>query len=223
MANPCRELSSYMDCPNEEHWKCIERAVGYIKFCKGKGVKTKTPRDLTIISYCDSNYATNPDDRKSVSGMIHTIGGMLLNWCSRKQKIVTLSSTKAEYVALSKCAQETKFEWMLLNELTGATKPAIIYEDNTGAIFLVKNQQVGPRTKHINVRHHHIRQQVADGMLDVRFIKSEQNISDIMTKNCPEKTFQHHCQNLLDGNIESWREDDSGCHDQPKDGRTEQK
>ena len=134
VANPCRELSSYMDCPSKEHWKCIKRAVGYIKLCKGKGVKTKTPKDLTIISYCDSNYATKPDDRKSISGMIHTIGGMLLNWCSRKQKIVTLSSTKAEYVALSE-SQETQFEWMLLNKLTGATKPAIIYEDNTGAIF----------------------------------------------------------------------------------------
>ena len=63
---------------------------------------------------------------------------MLRNWCSREQKIVTLSSTEAEYAALSECAQETKFEWMLLNELTGAIKPAIIYQDKTGAIFLVK-------------------------------------------------------------------------------------
>ena len=109
-----------------------------------------------------------------------------------------------------------------MNSLEQPLKPAIIYEDNTGAIFfLVKNQQVGPRTKHIDMRHHHIRQQVADGMLDVRFIKSEQNISDTMTKNCPEKIFQRHCQNLLNGEIESWREDDSRYHKKPNDdGRT---
>ena len=138
---------------------------------------------------------------------MNTLGGSLLNWSSKKQRIVTLSSTEAEYIALSECAQEMKFEWMLLNELLDQATPATIHEDNTGAIFLAKNQQVGPRTKHIDVRHHHIRQQLADRTLNLRFIKSEDNISDIMTKNCPEQTFKRHCEDLLNGTIDSWRED----------------
>ena len=86
----------------------------------------------------DSNFATNPDTRKSVTGMLCTFGGMTTFWMSKGQNIVTLSSTEAEYVALATCAQETRFQQMLLDELTThQVKPAIIFEDNTGAIYLV--------------------------------------------------------------------------------------
>ena len=74
-----------------------------------------------------------------------------MNWSSKKQQTVTLSSTEAEHVALAECAQESKFENMLMEEILGRDKPAKIYKDNTGTIFLVKNQQVGARTKHIDV------------------------------------------------------------------------
>ena len=207
MSNACRELSTYMDSPGPDHWKSVKRAVGYIKGRIGKGLRFRPPKNLNLMSYCDSSYATNPDDRKSVTGTVNTLGGTLLNWSSKKQRIVTLSSTEAEYVALSECAQETKFEWMLLNELLGLTTPATINEDNTGAIFLAKNQQVGPRTKHIDVRHHHLRHQLQEETLTLHFVKSEDNVSDIMTKNCPEKTFLRHSNRLLDGTVESWRED----------------
>ena len=141
--------------------------------------------------------------------MINTLGGMILNWFSKKQKSVTLSSTEAEYVVLSECSQETKFKWMLLNELLGSTHPATIYEDNTGAIFLVKNQQVGARTKHIDVRHNYLRAQLEEKTLQVKFVNSDNNLSDIMTNNCTEKVFTRHAENILNGTIESWREDDS--------------
>ena len=132
---------------------------------------------------------------------------------------MTLSSTEAEYVALSECSQETKFEWMLLNELLGSTQPATIYEDNTGAIFLVKNHQVGARTKHIDVRHHYLRAQLEEKTLEVKFVNSENNVSDIMTKNCAKKVFTRHANNILNGTIESWREDDDGS--QPDEERTD--
>ena len=219
MGNACRELSSHFDCPGPEHWKSVERAVGYVKGRQGKPLIFSAPEKLEPISYCDSNYATNPEDRKSISGMINTLGGMILNWFSKKQKSVTLSSTEAEYVALSECSQETKFEWMLLNELLGSTQPATIYEDNTGAIFLVKNHQVGARTKHIDVRHHYLRAQLEEKTLEVKFVNSENNVSDIMTKNCAEKVFTRHANNILNGTIESWREDDDGS--QPDEERTD--
>ena len=67
--------------------------------------------------------------------------------------------------------------------------------------------RVGPRTKHIDVRHHHLRHQLQEETLTLHFVKSEDNVSDIMTKNCPEKTFLRHSNRLLDGTVESWRED----------------
>ena len=74
MANACRELSSHLDCPGSEHWKSVERAVGYVKGRKGKPLFFSAPEKLEAISYYDSNYATNPEDQKSSSGMINTLG-----------------------------------------------------------------------------------------------------------------------------------------------------
>ena len=207
LANACRELSSHMANPGPEHWKAIERIAGYLKGRKVKSLTFRAPSRLIPISYCDSNYATDAEDRKSISGMIHTIGGTIVNWSCKKQATVTLSSTEAEYIALSECSKEVKFEWMLLKELTGVEQPAIIHEDNTGAIFLVNNQQVGPRTKHIDVRHHFIRGLIKQGTLKVRFIRSEYNPSDIMTKNAPAVIFGKHSEAILTGTIERWRED----------------
>jgi hypothetical protein len=85
------------------------------------------------------------------------IGGMTTNWTSNKQQTVSLSSSEAEYQALSECVQESVFTQNLVKELTGGKKPTIIYEDNLGTIFLVKNQHVSSRTKHIDIRHHFMR------------------------------------------------------------------
>ena len=81
---------------------------------------------------------------------------MIANWMSKSQATTTLSSTEAKYVSFAMCAQETLFQQMLLDEIATCNKPGIIFEDNTGAIYLVKNKQVGPRTNHVSARHHFI-------------------------------------------------------------------
>jgi hypothetical protein len=97
------------------------------------------------------------------------LGGMTTNWTSKKQQTVSLSSSEAEYQALSECVQESVFTQNLVQELTGVKKPAIIYVHNLGTIFLVKNQQVSSRTKHIDIRHHVMRDLQEKKDLDVRF------------------------------------------------------
>ena len=114
---------------------------------------------------------------------------------------MTLSSTEAEYVAISTACQEVKFQQMLLDELIHCVKPGTIYEDNTGCIFLVQNQQVGARTKHIDTRHHFIREEIKSKNIEVKFIKSEDNIADCMTKNLSEGTFTKFKVKLLNGRV----------------------
>ena len=115
-------------------------------------------------------------------------------------------------------AQDVVFQTMLLEEITGVRKPAILLEDNTGAIFLVKNQQVGARTKHIDVRHHFIRELHEDGSLIVKYTESEDNEADIMTKNVVVLLLKKHTENVRNGTMfcyekwdeiiaEDWRED----------------
>jgi hypothetical protein len=92
----------------------------------------------------------------------------------------------------------------LVEELTGQKKPAIIYEDNLGTIFLVKNQQVSSRTKHIDIRHHFMRDLQDKKELDVRFKRSENNSADIMTKNT---TRVIHDKQGRKGTLPFWKED----------------
>jgi hypothetical protein len=207
ICNAVRELSSHMTNPGTEHWKALERCVGYVCAENHEGLTLRRPRELRSISDCDSNYAKDENDRKSISGRINTIGGMITNWSSKKQNTVSLSSTEAEYQALSDCAQEAIFTQNLVKEITGQQPPAIIYEDNLGAIYLSKNQQVSSRTKHIDIRHHWIRNLRTEKRLEIRFKRSENNSADIMTKNTTKEIFEKHSTDIRNGTLTCWKED----------------
>ena len=102
----------------------------------------RMPKDLKVVLYCDASYSMDKDQRRSVSSMIDTLGGMTVNWSSCTQKVATLSSTESEYTALGECGQKLKFICMFLQEVGVGIMPGIIFEDNEGAIFLAKNTQV---------------------------------------------------------------------------------
>jgi len=132
---------------------------------------------------------------------------MITNWTSKKQGTVSLSSTEAEYQALSDCTQEAVFTQNLLEELTNDRETAIIYEDNLGAIYLLKNQQISPRTKHIDIRHHYMRDLKAEDRIDIRFVRSEDNYADIATKNTEKATHDKHANSIRNGTLKCWMED----------------
>jgi hypothetical protein len=139
LSNAARELVSHLYNPGEEHWMELGRRVGYLRQKKNLNMIYRKPRELKSISLCDSNYAKDPNDRKSVSGRINAVGGTISN-CTSKKQAVALNSTEAEYYALSECAQEAIFTQNLFMELTKMRQTAIIYEENLGAIFLTKNK-----------------------------------------------------------------------------------
>lgn len=201
-ANAARELARHFSCPGPLQWEELARFVGYLKGIEPEiCLIYRKPIELRALSYVDSNYATDKEDRRSVSGGIHTVGGTIINWMSKTQASVTLSSTEAEYASLASGATQVKFVQQLLQEIADCTTPGIILEDNTGAIFLVKNQQVGSRTKHIDVRHHYIREMRERGQVEVMFVRSEKNSSDILTKNVPEKLLVAHAKDIRNGNL----------------------
>jgi hypothetical protein len=123
---------------------------------------------------------------------------MITSWTSKKQQTVSLSRSEAEYQALSECTQETVFTRNLVEELTGQKKPAITYEDNLGTIFLVKNQKVSSRNKHIDIRHHFMRDLQDRKVLDMRFKRSENNSADIHEK---------HIKQIRNDSLPFWKED----------------
>ena len=206
-ANAVRDLARHMRNPGAEHWKAMERIVGYLKGKKLHGLIMRSPSSMQVVNYCDASYATDTVLRRSVSGMISSVGGMIVNWASRTQKICTLSSAESEYIALGECGQDLKFVCMFLHELGIGQMPGTIFEDNEGAIFLAKNQQVGMKTKHIDVKYHFIRDLVADNYLDIRYVRSEDNYADLMTKNVSNEIYNRlFLRGVQLGNIVTKRE-----------------
>jgi hypothetical protein len=144
-ASAARELSQFMARPTQKHWNTMERLVAYIKEKKSHHLVYRKPRELRVIGAADANYyATNADDRKSVFGSIHTVGGMQTSWSSRTQ---------------------------------------------------------------MDVRMNWIRNVVDAGRVIFLFMKSEEMPADGMTKNVPERLFQYHVPDMLNGTMRSWRED----------------
>ncbi len=106
-----------------------------------------------IGGHADSNYATNPDDQKSVSGTQVFLNGSPVIVKSLTQKVVTLSVTEAELYAATSCAQDMLFVWRLMAAMGLKVQlPMILQCDNKGTIDLSKNWSTGGRTRHVNVR-----------------------------------------------------------------------
>ena len=112
---------------------------------------------------------------------------------------------------MAKGACENKFISMLLEEAMQYPKEenlvGRVYKDNLRAIYLVRNQHVGARTKHIDVRTHFIRELKDQGYLIVQFVQSEENSAVILSKKCPGKLHTKHAARIRNGNLECWRED----------------
>jgi hypothetical protein len=105
---------------------------------------------------------------------------------------------------MTNAVKEATFVQMILTELEENLNPALICEDNTGAIFLANNCQVGARTKHIDVQYHYLRDKVVDGSVRFPYVKSENNPSDLLTKNVKQQIHDWHASSILNGTIDCW-------------------
>ena len=136
-----------------------------------------------IEAYTDTDWGCNLDDRCSVSGIMIMIGGAPVVFKSKYQRTVALSSAEAEYMALSLCTQEVFCTRAMLkifgHEQVGATQ---VWGYNQGAIALATNAGYNARTKHVDMRHHFIRENVAVNTIMVDYVGTEDQLADMLTK-----------------------------------------
>jgi hypothetical protein len=128
--------------------------------------------------------ASNPDDRRSVTGYVFKLKGGAISWSSKRQPTIALSTNESEYMALSSATQEAVW-WRGFRKEVEPTKDnsAIMMNcDNQSAIFLVKNNSYSPRTKHIDIRHHFVREKLVNKEIDVKYVSTNDQIADILTK-----------------------------------------
>lgn len=176
-------LARFQQCPNAYCHSAVKRVLRYLKGSSNFSLKyTAGSSDLSVL--VDSDYAGDTEDRKSMSGFIVKIGEAVVNWGSKKQTSVSLSTCEAEYFAMSIACQEVVWMRKVLSEFgvlsEGRTK---LLSDNSSAISWASGGNISPkRAKHIDVRVHFIKDLVANKFVQVGYVPSEENDADLMTK-----------------------------------------
>ena len=138
----------------------------------------------------DSDWAADTNDRRSQTGFFLRLAGAPISWTSHAQKTIALSSTEAEYMALSDCSRQVVWVHTLLGELGYTLKPIPICGDNQGSIFIASNPVTEKRLKHIDIRYHYICEVIRQKIVEVYFIEGEENPADLLTKNLGVFKFQ---------------------------------
>ena len=207
LSNCIRELSKAMQGASEDHLREMKRIIHYMLHTKNKGLKMEPiiEEDETgrvkhkIKGICDATWSSDKDDGRSVSGFIIYYMGVPISWRSRTQKHVVLSSTEAEYVGISEVVKEIMFVKQFLEELNIIVeKPIKVYVDNVGAIYMSKSNLNSTATRHVNIRYHYVREFVADGLIEIIFVRTDDNDSDLMTKNLHKGPFEKHSDKLVE-------------------------
>ncbi|KAG3097372.1 Retrovirus-related Pol polyprotein from transposon TNT 1-94 [Phytophthora idaei] len=177
-------LSQFAADPCPTHWQALKRVLRYLQATPTHGLEFSREDSFGVCGYSDADWAGDIESRRSTSGYAFMMNGGCISWRSKKQRTVALSSTEAEYMALSEATQEAVWLKVFLCELGEmASDEAIkIYEDNQGSIALAKNPEFHKRTKHIDIRYHFVREKVEDSQVVLQYVSTIDMLADIMTK-----------------------------------------
>ncbi|RVW60435.1 Retrovirus-related Pol polyprotein from transposon RE1 [Vitis vinifera] len=159
----------------------------------GKGLMFSKNDHLRVEGYTDADWAGNIMDRKSTSGYFTFVGGNLVTWRSKKQKVVALSSAEAEFRGMAKGLCELL--WLILTEIGFAPDSEMkLFCDNKAAIDISHNPIQHDRTKHVEVDRHFIKQNLDAKIIQFPFVKSEDQLADILTKAVRNLGLENGCQ-----------------------------
>ncbi|KAA0038926.1 integrase [Cucumis melo var. makuwa] len=176
-------LSRFMTNPKRSHWEAGKRVLRYILGTINFGIYYKKVSESVMFGFCDSDWGGNVDDHKSTSGYVFSMGSGVFSWTSKKQSVVALSTTEAEYISLAAAGCQALWLRWMLKELKCIQKcETVLFCDNGSAIALSKNPVFHGRSKHIRIKYHFIRDLVKDGEVIVKYCKTQDQVADIFTK-----------------------------------------
>ena len=182
LAHAVGVVSRFMSNPGKMHWEGVKWIFRYLRGTKDK-VLNFGGKGLSLTGYVDADLAgSDLDKRRSTSGYVFTYGGTAVSWTSKLQKVVALSTTEAEYVAVTEAAKEMVWLQNFLSELGKEQSNGELYSDSQSAIHLAKNPAFHSRTKHIELKYHFIRYLLDKKVLQLLKVRGDQNPADMLTK-----------------------------------------
>jgi hypothetical protein len=183
-------LSRFLGNPLPHHWDAMKRLLRYLKGTAHLGLtyrgdpNMKDAMHVTIGPvFTDANWAGCVDDRKSTSGMVAKINGTAVAWKSKKQTTVALSSAEAEYIAASEASREVIWLRQLMHQIRMQQRVGTtLLCDNETAIGIAQRSTSSARMKHIDIRHHFVRDHLVKGDIQIEWISTQDQEADIFTK-----------------------------------------
>ena len=175
--------------PKESHLKAVKRIFRYLSGTEDLCLWYPKGSNIDLIGYTDADFAGFNVDRKSTSGMAHFLGSCLISWGSKKQNSVALSTAESEYIAAALCCAQLLWIKTQLKDFGVCSGSVPILCDNTSAINISKNPVQHSKTKHIEIRHHFLRDNVEKGNVSLEFCRSEDQLADIFTKPLCKEVF----------------------------------
>ncbi|GJR77991.1 retrovirus-related pol polyprotein from transposon TNT 1-94 [Tanacetum coccineum] len=180
----------YQSKPTKKHLEAVKRVFRYIQGTINMGLWYPKDTAMALTAYGYADHAGCQDTRRSTSGSAQFLGDKLVRWSSKKQTSTSISSTEAEYIAMSGCCAQILWIRSQLSDYGFAYNHVPLYCDNKSAIALCCNNVQHSRSKHIDIRHHFIREQVEKGVVELYFVRTEYQLADIFTKALPRARFE---------------------------------
>lgn len=192
-------LSRFNNKPHEMHLRAAKRVLRYLKETRNYCITYKKG-DEDLFVHSDADYGNCKESRRSYTGFVVMFAGGPIAWEAKRQSTVALSSTEAEYMAVTSAAREIMFFREVLLELNFCEPMRAInlFSDNMSAIAIAKKIGFSPRTKHISIRHHYIRELVENGSIKLNHVGTSNMIADICTKSLGPIKQEMNVKRLLD-------------------------
>ncbi|XP_019244609.1 PREDICTED: uncharacterized protein LOC109224487 [Nicotiana attenuata] len=176
-------LSQYMQRPCLSHFNAALLVLKYLSSDPGQGILLSATPSFSVLAFCDADWASCKDSRRSVSGFFITLGGAPISWKSKKQVSISLSSAEAEYRSIRRVTAELTWLVRLLEDFSApVTLPIPLHSDSKAAIHIARNPVFHERTKHVEIDCHFMRQQFLSGLITLSFVPSKEQLADVFTK-----------------------------------------
>ncbi|XP_019091034.1 PREDICTED: uncharacterized protein LOC109128664 [Camelina sativa] len=176
-------LYQFTAAPKSSHLQAAYKVLHYLKGSIGLGLFYSATADLTLTTFTNADWGSCKDSRRSTTGFCMFLGTSLISWKSKKQSIVSMSSSESEYRAMGVGVKEIQWLVNLLTELqVPQAKAVAFFCDNTAAIHITNNAVFHKRTKHLEMDCHKVRKAVTNGLVKTLHVKTDQQLADVLTK-----------------------------------------
>ena len=180
-----------MQEPRQRHWDAVMRLLRNLKSSPGQGILLPSSNDLRLHVYCDSDWASCPMTRRSVTGYFILLGSAPISWKTKKQSTVSRSSAEAEYRAIANATSEAVWLRNLLRSVHVPIPSAHLYCDNQAALHIAANPVFHERTKHIEIDCHFVRKRILFGEVITLYVSTKEQLADLFTKALGHRPFHH--------------------------------